>query len=154
MAFGGDYLPVVGPPPLRFEALPSPSTVRFDLPPLESAPATVATNKVAVVVAKTNPPPAPLEVVAPPPTPAPAVPPAESPAETAAISPPKASIAPFATPDAPLYYPQMFLQYFTHGAGTNTPGASVVVPMSFLPPVPLVPPSSSATYEVTPAPKP
>ena len=45
---------------------------------------------------------------------------------------------------------QMFLQYFTGQAGTNSRGLSVFAPVGFVPPLPLsAPPSSSATFQTT-----
>lgn len=152
MAAGGDYLPMVGPPSLRFEA-PRSAAARYPLPPLhEPAP----TNATAHVTAATNAAPA---LAASQTHAAPAVPgplPAEAPVVTALVPAwpaQPAQPAPFTTPDTPLS-PQMFMHYFTRGAGTNGAAASVLIPMNFLPPLPLTAPSSSAVYEVTPGPKP
>ena len=144
---GGDYLPKVGPPPLRFEAPPGPDTRHYVLPPLDNPPA------LADAAAKTNSPPAPepapLSVTNEPPAPAPA----EAPLVLNAVPVWPPHIGPIAPPETPLS-PQMFLHYFSRGTGSNGPAGSVLVPMNFLPPLPLLPaPSSSAAYEVTPAPK-
>jgi hypothetical protein len=148
-ARAGDYLPAVGPPPLRFEAPRSPAA-RYPLPPLE----TPSTNAVSGTAGKTNPPPPKAASAEPVPHALPPLPLAEPPVVTT-VAPTAwpTNIVPLTTPDAPLS-PQMFMHYFTRGVGTNGAAGSVIIPLNFLPPLPLTAPSSSAVYEVTPAPKP
>jgi hypothetical protein len=50
--------------------------------------------------------------------------------------------------------PQMFMKYFVGGAGTNANGVSIFSPVGFVPPLPIVPPSSSATFQTVPPGKP
>ena len=142
---GPQYLPAVGPPALRFAspAPPPPASV-VALPPL--------------AVVEPSPPP-----LADPP------PPAES---TNAVAEP-ILIDPFAVPqitepvvvsatnvtfavqaEPETLVPQMFMRYFIGGSGTNAPGVSVFSPVGFVPPLPIVPPSSSATFQTVPAGKP
>jgi hypothetical protein len=142
---GPQYLPAVGPPALRFQT-PAP-------PP----PA----NPVALP---------PLVVVEPRPTPlADPPPPAES---TNAVAEP-ILFDPFAVPqvsepivvpatnvtfavqaEPETLVPQMFMRYFIGGTGTNAAGVSIFSPVGFEPPLPIVPPSSSATFQTVPAGKP
>ena len=147
---GVDYLPAVGPPPLRFEAPAGPATVRFILPPLEPAATLIATNELAAGAPKAQ---VPATSVEPSPLLTNSVS-VEGRVETAPDPAPLPGATPWTTPAAPLYSPQMFLQYFTPQNSTNGAGAAVVVPMNFLPPVPLVTPSSTATSQITPAHKP
>ena len=137
------YLPVVGPSALRFEEPKPPPKVRSVLPPLAPADAQTGTNLPSAditAVAPTNPPLVPVDpsnlsshggtplIVIASPTNAPALP----------------------APELLPLSPQMFLPYFSRNVGTN--GATVAVPLTFLPPAPLgPPPSSTASYEVTPA---
>ena len=150
-AYGGDYLPAVGPPPLRFGPPSTAVPARFLLPLFE-APATETTP--ALVEPTNSASATPLTL----PAPVTNAPPAVSQAETSVVPIipvvwPTNTLA-FPAPEPPLA-PQMFLHYFTRGTGTNGAGGSVFMPLNFLPPLPLGPlPSSSVTYEVTPAPKP
>ena len=50
--------------------------------------------------------------------------------------------------------PQMFMKYFIGGTGTNANGVSIFSPVGFVPPLPIVPPSSSATFQTVPPGKP
>jgi hypothetical protein len=50
--------------------------------------------------------------------------------------------------------PQMFMKYFIGGTGTNANGVSILSPVGFVPPLPFVPPSSSATFQTVPPGKP
>jgi len=50
--------------------------------------------------------------------------------------------------------PRMFMKYFTGGTGTNANGVSFLSPVGFVPPLPIVPPSSSATFQTVPPGKP
>lgn len=130
------YLPVVGPSALRFEEPKPPPKARLVLPPLaptetEARTNLPAANSSAITPANPQPVPGDLYIISSngtPPTNAPAL------------------VGPELLPLSP----QMFLPYFTRNVGTN--GASVSVPLTFLPPAPLgPPPSSTASYEVTPA---
>ena len=136
------YLPVVGPSALRFEE-PKPSPkVRPVLPPLAPADTQTGTNLPGAdiaVVTQTNPTPVPDDPSA-----------LSSNGATPLIviaSPTNAPARP--APELLPLSPQMFLPYFSRNVGTN--GATVAVPLTFLPPAPLgPPPSSTASYEVTP----
>jgi len=57
-------------------------------------------------------------------------------------------------PEAEFIAPQMFLKYFTGQPGTNSAGVSLFAPVGFVPPLPVAPPSSSATFQTTPPGKP
>ena len=142
---GQGYLPVIGPPALRFAPpSPPPPTVLIPLPP--------------------------LAVVEPRPTPFPSDPPAPA-ADSASAAVDPVFIDPFAVPQAaepvPLLapnvtsivqpetlVPQMFMKYFVGGSGTNGAGVSIFSPVNFVPPLPFVPPSSSATFQTVPPAKP
>lgn len=50
--------------------------------------------------------------------------------------------------------PQMFMKYFTPGTNQTRTGFSIIAPVSFVPPEPIRFPSSSATFETTPPGKP
>jgi hypothetical protein len=50
--------------------------------------------------------------------------------------------------------PQMFMRYFIGGMGTNAAGVSIFSPVGFVPPLPVVPPSSSGTFQTVPPGKP
>jgi hypothetical protein len=170
------YLPLAGPPPLRF-ALPPVATTdspsqNSALPPLPilnppSAAGAAETNQSPAAAAITNAPSPALQTTAGSDTNSPPSPLANNPADVSATAgfllP--VLLAPLAPdPNAPGGYglgpaggpltPQTFLRYFTP-AGTNLAnGASVIVPVSFVPPEPVQPPSSSATFETTPPGKP
>jgi len=141
------YLPVVGPPALRFAPpSPPPPAVLVPLPP--------------------------LAVVEPRPV-LPAVEPLPSAADSTSSAAQPVLIDPFGLPPVaePLptlstnvtyvvpvesepVVPQMFMKYFTGGAGTNANGVSIFSPVGFVPPLPIVPPSSSATFQTVPPGKP
>ena len=142
---GPPYLPAVGPPALRFQSpTPPPPAFLVALPP--------------------------LAVMEPPATPPPAEPP--PPESTNALVEP-ILIDPFAVPqitqpvvvqatnvilavqpEPEALVPQMFMRYFIGGAGTNGVGASIFSPVGFVPPLPVLPPSSSATFQTVPPGKP
>lgn len=133
------YLPVVGPSALRFEEPKPPPTVRFELPPLAQGETNLPTADSAAATL-TNPPPI-----------------LEDPSTTSSHAGAPLIVIAGATnatalpaPELLALSPQMFMPYFTRNVGTN--GGVVSVPLTFLPPAPLgPPPSSTASYEVTPA---
>ena len=137
------YLPVVGPSALRFEEPKPPPNARLVLPPLAPADAQTGTNLPSADLATVTPTnPLPVAVI----------PSALSTHEGASLiliaSPTNVSTR--TAPELLPLSPQMFLPYFSRNVGTN--GATVAVPLTFLPPAPLgPPPSSTASYEVTPA---
>lgn len=158
-----DYLPVLGPTPVRFRAAVD-SSVRASLPPLAMHDV-VETNTVV------QPPPAVTPASAPvaaapiatqtPATVSPAsptTPQAEAPTgplEPAILDstpPPNQNTSPipaFVFPgNGPVntVSPQMLVPYFTQQNGTNGPKTVVVAPVQFTPPVPNIPLSSTATY--------
>ena len=132
------YLPVVGPPPLRFRSPPQPATnlVHLALPPPDlpvSEPATPpggAYNQTKTTTpGGTN------------------AAPTTAPLVSGATNNPA---GPDSTPltSQPLISPQMLLKFFNRS--TNAPGNEVVAPMNFAPPTPAKPPSSTATYSTDP----
>lgn len=132
---GPGYLPVVGPPPLRFARRIQSPTNHF-VPPVPEPAAAVA------------PPPAPEKL---------AVLPAPAPHPTdAALSPTNAQPATAAPaqlpiesppPDGAVVSPQMLMRFFNKSTNGQT---SVVAPMEFNPPRPAGPPPSTATYSTGP----
>ena len=148
---GPGYLPLVGPPPLRFEAPPTPATAPFILSPLA-----VVEPRPAVPLVE---PPTPV-------TPTPAldanspVPLALFPNQTGPL--PEVDPTPADTTNVILAAPahldplgsQLFMKYFTGQHGTNSAGLSIYSPVRFVPPAPFIPPSSSATFQTTPPGKP
>lgn len=132
------YLPVVGPSPLRFEEPKLPPKTNTVLPPLPATQVQTATNLPPENSSIPTPfPEQPLTV----PSNA-SAPPVVIVIQTNAPAPPAPELIPLA--------PQMFMPYFTRNFGSN--GGAVSVPLTFLPPAPLgPPPSSTASYEVTPA---
>jgi len=142
---GPAYLPIVGPPALRFEAPLIPSAgPTIILPPLAAVerPSTAAIGE----------PPAPA--VLSPPAESTNAPPLFTPFDPNAPNP--LAIEPSATnlvnspaAETELLAPQMFLKYFTGRHGTNTTGVSLFAPVGFVPPLPVTPPSRSATFQTT-----
>lgn len=146
-AAGQGYLPVVGPPALRFAPPPPPPpAVLLPLPPLavvEPRPASSDVEPLPPAPDSTNAAADPVLIdpfVAPPITE-----PFPAPATNVNYTVPVES--------QPLV-PQMFMKYFIGGAGTNATGVSLFAPVDFVPPLPIVPPSSSATFQTVPAGKP
>ena len=137
---GPGYLPTVGPAPLRFQPPPPPTAVEpVDLPPLAvTEPPAKPTTHGAEAAEPTSPPSPPVD----PGTPS---------LEQAALEPPPAApMVPLPPPVPGPMAAQMFLQYFTGHAGTNSMGLSVFAPVGFVPPLPLsAPPSSTATFQTT-----
>jgi hypothetical protein len=132
------YLPIVGPSPLRFEEPKSPPKTNTVLPPLPTVEVQTGTNlppeNGAALTPLPEPPPSSSSNAG--------APPMFIVIQTNAPALPAPELIPLA--------PQMFMPYFTRHVGTN--GAAVAVPLTFLPPAPLgPPPSSTASYEVTPA---
>lgn len=145
------YLAEVGPAALRFQE-PPPPRMAVLLPPLpreapdvsastedgstNASPTTASLNETDA-----NIPPWPPEMV-----------PGMEP-EPAAV-PPTAlttSLEPTAMPrpTGPVISPQMLLDYFRPiRSGTNALIQGVTIPVQFIPPTPIAPPSSSATYRV------
>jgi hypothetical protein len=143
---GPGYLPVVGPPPLRFAPLSPPSpAVLTSLPPLavvEPRPDPSAVEPLPPATA-TN------AAVGPVPTDPFAAPPVAVPLPTPATN------VPYGVPvESQPLVPQMFMKYFIGGTGTNANGVSIYPPVGFVPPLPIVPPSSSATFQTVPPGKP
>jgi hypothetical protein len=156
---GQGYLPTVGPAPVRFETPAPPAPVMVALPPLvfiEPRPLT-DTNE---TVASTSP----AAATAPPNLPgaAPTEATTSSPAEVTVFVSPLGPLEPtgvatnsLAAPaETEVIAPQMLLKYFMRPAGTNSAGVSIFAPVGFVPPQPLAPPSSSATFQTTPPAKP
>jgi len=174
------YLPVVGPPPLRF-ALPAVTvdseSRRTELPPLPilnppaaaslTEPGAPSTNAAAAepsailqassgantnAAASTSP--SPLAAEAEPADGAGSgflLPGLPTPVGTDANS---ATIFGQAPGVGPLT-PQLFMKYFTpNGSHPSHSGVSAIVPVSFIPPEPVRLPSSSAAFETTPPGKP
>lgn len=143
---GPGYLPVVGPPALRFAPLPPPSPdVLVPLPPLAAVEPRPDSSAVEPL-----PPAATTNAVADPVLSDPfAVPPIAEPLPTAAADVPNG-----APVESQPLVPQMFMKYFIGGTGTNASGVSIYPPVGFVPPLPIVPPSSSATFQTVPHGKP
>ena len=132
------YLPVVGPSPLRFEVPKSPPKTNTVLPPLPTVE----------VLTGTNLPPENGAALTPFPDPPASVSSNASALSLVIVIQTNAPALP--APELLPLAPQMFMPYFTRNVGTN--GGAVAVPLTFLPPAPLgPPPSSTASYEVTPA---
>ncbi|HXJ60294.1 MAG TPA: hypothetical protein VNU68_26910 [Verrucomicrobiae bacterium] len=158
------YLPAVGPPPLRFAMPPAAPTVAVSLPPLPasaSAPESVVAGDPAhPVAAATNAPEG--KLVSPPESaPGPQPPGSNKPEE-----PPISSFL-FPVPidpqfpSAPLWQndgstsgitPDLYalMRFFVTRSTNNSPAVSIFGPVPFIPPAPR-PPSSSASFETTPA---
>lgn len=159
-AMGQGYLPLVGPPPVRFD-LPLPPTVAepIVLPPLpiiEPRPSPDPADSAAPGLSR----PLPGSAAEPQPS-------GESPATTTNL----ARVDLLSVPIWPLYLDssaaainagsglpmigsQSFLKYFSGQPGTNSTGVSIFAPLGFVPPLPVLPPSSSAVFEVVPNSKP
>ena len=133
-----DYLPRLGPAPLRLaSAAPAPTVVAalppLPLPPVEpDIPIQPPPPVTSTRVDSANPPVpfGPLEEFGPP-------------APTAAPARPNPSVA---RPDLS----QMLLQFFASPPGTNAGPNAIVTPLSFTPPVSATPASSRAVFERTP----
>ena len=140
------YLPVVGPPAPRF-AVPPPAPLAsgIALPPLSSAESppvipvvespTVSNSPVSVEVAAASPSAVSFEPLIP--------------SLFAVPSEPSSTNLMASNPEIP--GSQMLLKYFTGRPGTNSGGVSFYAPVSFVPPLPAPPPSSSATFQVVPS---
>ena len=140
------YLPVVGPPTPRF-AVPPPATLAAgialpSLPSAESSPAipvvelpTVSNSPVSVEVAAASPSAVSFEPLIPSLFAVPSEPPSTN----------------LIAANAEILGSQMLLKYFTGRPGTNSSGVSFYAPVSFVPPLPAPPPSSSATFQVVPS---
>lgn len=152
-ATGQGYLPVVGPPAIRFEKLaPAPVEPTVVLPPL-----TIIEPRPTVPLAD---PPATLPQLGPLAPSEPLNPgvdltpldPVASPAAPALVMDPLANNLP--PVDTSVVAPQMFMRYFTGQPGTNGSGVSIFAPVGFVPPLPVPPPSSSASFRTVPPGKP
>jgi len=146
---GPGYLPTAGPAALRFERPPPPPAgapmilmplpviePRATVPSGEPTPPTASSSSMATT--NSNPP---LGLLDP----------------NIILLTPEASSTNSVTDPAPeseFIAPQMFMKYFTGRPGTNSTGASVFTPVGFVPPLPVAPPSSSATFQTTPPGKP
>ncbi len=147
------YLPLVGPPALRFAAPPEVRPVATaPLPPLtvpESKTTAVAEVKPELPASS---PAASGDTNHPPVTTTPDHPPAH---EEAADSPSTNAVPmSFAPPESASFTPQMFMKFFTGRPGTNASGITIIAPLPFVPPVPAASPSSSASFQTTPPAKP
>lgn len=168
---GRGYLPAVGPPPLRFAQPPPPTpVVPIVLPPLEPAPGAVLTPDGPDAGTHVNPGARSVAVSSGPEagaTPRGTRTPGSGtrlwPATNANPMvgfgtddplPPLSAVVPL--DGSELLTPQLFMKYFSARPGTNTTGNGITVftPVTFVPPQPILPPSSSATFETTPAGKP
>jgi len=149
-AAGPGYLPVVGPPPLRFAAPPAapsdkliplpPLTVIEPRPPAASEPAAPAASSATPGIEGTS-------------TERPGIDPFAVP--TTEPAPLDSLGAPLPAPaQAENIVPQMFMKYFTGRVGTNGPGVSIYSPVGFIPPQPVAPPASSSSFQTTPPAKP
>ncbi len=155
------YLPLIGPPALRFETpRVEPIQSQPQLPPLEPKPAPIPAPEVAAdVPAQGTPAPLPTSDgsnapgIKHPARPAGEI--LEGPAEPTPGPRPSTPADPSPGPVENLT-PQMFMKFFTGRPGTNATGSSTTIfaPLPFIPPVPPAPPSSSATYQTTPPAKP
>lgn len=150
-AAGPGYLPTVGPAPVRFET-PAPLVeATVPLPPLVFIEPRPATDTVTAA-SPTSPAP---NVTSAAPTETPTSASAESSVFISPLGPPEPTgVATNAPADTEVVAPQMLLKYFTRPAGTNSAGISVFAPVGFVPPQPLAPPSSSATFQTVPPAKP
>jgi hypothetical protein len=151
-AAGQGYLPVVGPPPVRFEKpVPAPTE-----PPLVLPPLTVIEPRPAVL--PTDPAPTPLQpgplALSEPANPIVDLTPLDpvvSPVGPALVMDPLATNAP--PVDTSILAPQMFMRYFTGQPGTNGNGISIFAPVGFVPPLPVPPaPPEPAVPVVPPSP--
>ena len=142
---GQGYLPVLGPPALRFEPPPlPPPAVLIPLPPLsvtEPRPTPPAVDPLPPATDSANAAVDPVFIDAF------AVPPVAGPVRAPALI-----VTSAVQPET--LVPQMFMKYFVGGAGTNATGVSIFSPVNFVPPLPIVPPSSSATFQTVPPAKP
>jgi hypothetical protein len=143
------YLPAVGPAPLRF-ARPTPPLVLTLLPPLlmrEPEPLQPLGPPAPPGLDSTsNPPIAPATVVAPT---GPPLPPPPAPSPETNVMEIAGTTLPVDVPrpvNPNLLSPQMLLQYFHPPNGTNPGGASLLMPLEFVPPAPILAPPSRATY--------
>jgi len=142
---GQGYLPVIGPPALRF-APPStpPPAVLIPLPPLagvDPRPTPSAVDPVPLATDSTNA--AANQVL---------IDPFAVPQAAEPVLLPAPNLTSIVPPET--LVPQMFMKYFVGGAGTNGTGVSIFSPVNFVPPLPIVPPSSSATFQTVPPAKP
>jgi len=152
-AAGQGYLPVVGPPAVRFEKpAPAPTEPPLMLPLLtviEPRP-TVPPTEPSVTLQQPGPlapsePANPVVDLTP-------LDPVVAPVGPALVMDPLATAAP--PPDTSVLAPQMFMRYFTGQPGTNGNGISIFAPVGFVPPLPVPPPSSSASFQTVPPGKP
>lgn len=159
------YLPLLGPPALRFEPpRVEPPHAQPQLPPLPPLePKAAVAHPAPPAAGETTPGTQPTPLVAEPGTAgatANPAPPAESSPEGTPKPPTSPGLPPAAADAAPApienLTPQMFMKFFSGRAGTNAPGSSTTIfaPLPFIPPVPPAPPSSSATFQTTPPAKP
>ena len=136
------YLPVVGPPPLRFSA---PPRKLAELPPLSTAPGLTTNQDVNQIFG-----PMPMALAATSTTPTNTLP--QSPQGIVNATVPSDSVLPetnlvpseMATDELTT---QTLMKFFrTNSATTNHPDSGVLLPFGFVPPRPNPVPSSSATY--------
>lgn len=147
---GPGYLPVVGPPALRFKPPASFVAEPVPLPPLAivepqaAVPASDLTETIPSLPAadSTNAPaPTPLDLIVLAPLAGP-------------LAPDATNVTAVVQTEPEVLVPQMFMKYFTGRVGTNSSGVSIYAPVGFVPPLPIAPPSSSATFQTTPPGKP
>jgi hypothetical protein len=158
------YLPLVGPPALRFEApRVEPLSAQPKLPPLPPLEPKVAILQPAPPAAGetapgTHPTP-PFAEPGPGGVSTNSAPPSETIPEGTPQPPASPSPPPAADPaPGPIenLTPQMFMKFFSGRPGTNSAGSSTTIfaPLPFIPPAPPTPPSSTATFQTTPPAKP
>jgi hypothetical protein len=148
VAAGPGYLATVGPPALRFERAPAPpSGTALAFPPASAEPRSSSPDeKPSPLVA----PQASVETT----NAAPALSPLEP--SLLGISPESSpgDLSTRVSPETGFPGPQLWLKYFIGPPGTNSTGAVILSPVGFVPPLPFIPPSSSATFQTTPPGKP
>ncbi len=131
---GAPYLPLVGPPPLRFAAPPDLTKKLISLPPIAlTNPVSHLSMPKPIAQTQTNAAPIAMTLPAPAPT---AVPGTNAPPANLDIG----------GGQADLIAPQMLLRYFSRGTNTSS---TVVAPVGFTPPSGS-PGASSASYSTSP----
>ncbi len=140
-AHGEAYLPLVGPPPMRFEATTSDAT-RFSWTPPALTPPTVDVETSLPPVTPTIPV---NNVVSQPPVIEAASVPASSPPENLPTK--KSAIETPSANNLLIVTPEMLVDYFKpNNDATNAANVHVLVPVNFTPPVSVSTPSSHASY--------
>ena len=141
IAHGGAYLPLIGPPALRFEAVVQYKDILSWMPKPKPAPiATVETNAQPVTsTIPSNNAVTTATVVTPEPTPV-----VSTPANLSTNSSPQVQSA----NNMLVVTPEMLVDYFKpNNLNTNSSDVRVVAPVQFTPPAPASSPSSQAIYQ-------